>query len=616
MSNNGLLTISSEGELYLRELNLDTYKDSLQQSSSLIKYLDLRNNSLISIPLYICELKALLSLDLRENTIELIPEELSALPWIQTLKLDYNHLSLLPLSLYNLFSLKSLTVSHNHLSSLDKEISGLKGLTILDVSYNQIKVIPGQIGKLRNLKSLFLQGNEFSVLPAVLHNLTDLQHFSLEWLRYTSPTLPISLKGATGDVLIRSLQSLSSLYNNTKKCEINLISFLKHFTELPFALERSGPTGISLLHKSVLNNDIGVLKGLIESGCDVNYLDTDGYSPLVLSIRESHSQISKILLNAECNVNIGGGAYGSALHLAIAKNENWLVASLLKANCRVDLKSNDGNTIMHVLMVNFKKHKHRSQAIGELILAAGAETNACNNDNWAPIHIAARKAQNSAIKWVALVNSSKAFKHCKFDINVSGGKQEWRALHLSAHTGLFKTTKLLIRAGGDIFCKNKMGKTPKDIAKGNLALFKYLTKLEKEYLKEVVKENKEWVFEESEEKDLYGQVYAKFRERDVEGIKKVMETTGEAEEKEILQVDAVYLIGRIMEKQPKEYLKKIAKEDKGALVKQETISALRNIKIFESSIISPRYIIGPRVSATSQVSKIRRNDSEVPDELG
>jgi len=38
-----------------------------------------------------------------------------------------------------------------------------------------------------------------------------------------------------------------------------------------------------------------------------------------------------------------------------------------------------------------------------------------------------------------------------FDLNVTGGVQQWTALHLAAHGGNFQIIKDLIAAGGDIY---------------------------------------------------------------------------------------------------------------------------------------------------------------------
>lgn len=616
MSNNGFLMISSEGELYLRESNLDIYKETFQKSSDRIRSLDLRNNSLNLIPVYICELKNLTTLDLRENSLEIIPESIRNLVNLEVLKLDHNHLTILPSQIFDIDNLKSLSFGHNSLLLLDRAIGNLDKLTLLDISYNQIQVLPRSMSKLRHLCTLYMHSNEFSKLPPILHMFLNLRFFSLEWLRYTQPSLPITLKGTNGEILIKSLQNLSLLhFQSSKKHDITVIQFLRHFTELPFfSLDKCISNGISLLHKAVLNNDFGVIKGLIESSCDLNLLDPEGYSALVLAIRENNLQTARLLLESGCNVNIGGGIYGSALHLAIAKNDSFLVSQLIKAGSKMDLQNCDGNSPLHILMINFKKSKHTSEVIGEMLLKSGAQTNSHNNDNWGPIHIAARKAQNAAVVWIKKINTSAEFKDSKFDVNFTGGKQDWTALHLAAHSGLFKTTKILLKAGADVFSRNKLGKTPRDVAKGNLSLFKFLSTIEKAYLREFVKRANNEKIQITEDDGIYKKLYEDFKKRNIEGIK---ETVGKIEKNDLnalAESDAVYLIGRMMERNPKGYLKKIAKNGGSELSVYEAFAGLRDIKVFENKIISPKNIIGPRVSLSSQISKIRRKDSIIPDD--
>ena len=122
MNNNGFFMISSEGELYLREINLDYYKETLEKSSKIIKHLDLRNNSIRLYPPFMCDLKNLLTLDLRENLLETMPEDFYHLVSLQTLKLDNNRLSVLPVALYLLSNLDTLTLSHNKLMIIDQNI--------------------------------------------------------------------------------------------------------------------------------------------------------------------------------------------------------------------------------------------------------------------------------------------------------------------------------------------------------------------------------------------------------------------------------------------------------------------------------------------------------------
>lgn len=616
MSNNRNLIVSNEGEAVIRDGSLDSYKDPLLKAMNKLRTLDLRKLSLKIIPSYICDLKKLVCLDIRENNIEAVPEGIRNLVFLEVLKFDRNNLTILPWQIFDLTNLKTFTFSHNSLLILDRAIGKMSNLMLLDLSYNQIQVLPRSIGKLKMLSTLYVHANEFSKIPAVLHKIRKLQVFSLDWLRYTQPSLPIILKGTNGEVLIKSLQNLSSSYSKSlKNCEISVTEFLKHFTEpLPFPIPNTSTCCPSLLHKAVLNNDFGVIKGLIESGNDLDLLDSEGYSALVLAVRDNNPQTARLLIESGSNVNIGGGIYGSALHLAVAKNESYLASQLLKNGSRTDLINCDGNSPLHILMVNFKKQKHTSEIIGELLISAGADTNAKNNDNWGPIHIAARKAQNAAVKWIRKINSRKEFKANKFDVNLTGGKQEWTSLHLAAHVGLFKTIKILLKAGADVFARNQFGKTPRDVAKGNLSVFKYMSTIEKCFFREYTKKFRKVPRETCQDEGVYMKIYEDFKKRDLNGIKDTIEKMEKNDLNTIAESDAVYLIGRIVEKYPKNYLKKIAKNSGNELCMREAFAGLRDLKVFEKKIISPKNIIGPRVSLGSQISSVRRKNSEVPED--
>lgn len=66
-----------------------------------------------------------------------------------------------------------------------------------------------------------------------------------------------------------------------------------------------------------------------------------------------------------------------------------------------------------------------------------------------------------------------------FDLNVTGGIQQWSALHLAAHGGHFQIIKDLVLAGSDIFQRNNNNHLPRHCAKGNYILTKYIKLCEK-----------------------------------------------------------------------------------------------------------------------------------------
>ena len=81
----------------------------------------------------------------------------------------------------------------------------------------------------------------------------------------------------------------------------------------------------------------------------------------------------------------------------------------------------------------------------ETLTLNGAVPNFKNNDNWAPIHNAARKNQDSAISTIIAMNTKLKDRQLEeFDINLAGGAQQWTALHLAAHNGNYVIVRELI----------------------------------------------------------------------------------------------------------------------------------------------------------------------------
>ena len=62
----------------------------------------------------------------------------------------------------------------------------------------------------------------------------------------------------------------------------------------------------------------------------------------------------------------------------------------------------------------------------------------------------------------------------QFDLNITGGAQQWTAVHLAAHGGFFQIVRDLVNAGADILMRNLSNQLPRHCAKGNYILTKFL----------------------------------------------------------------------------------------------------------------------------------------------
>ncbi len=108
--------------------------------------------------------------------------------------------------------------------------------------------------------------------------------------------------------------------------------------------------------------------------------------------------------------------------------------------------------------------------------------NTANHDNWAPVHIAARKGNKDCIIWI--INYNKQLRHFKreiFDLNLKG-KNDWTPLHLAANSYKLEETYLLLEEGCDVFAKNVDNKIPRKVTNGNYLLNKLLKNYENDHL--------------------------------------------------------------------------------------------------------------------------------------
>ena len=313
---------------------------------------------------------------------------------------------------------------------------------------------------------------------------------------------------------------------------------------------------------------------------------------------------------------VGGGSYGSVLNLAVIKSEPWLVSAIIKAGTDVNMKDNEGNSCLHHLMAVYRKHKHRNALIAELIIEAGAKLNMYNNEKWAPVHIAARKGQTSAFRFIVNINAKLQSKNLEtFDLNLLGGSRGWSPLHIASHSGHYKTVEALISAGAAVFIKNFDGKTPKDTSKGDLAIYKYLSRIEKANIQMVIQDNSKNIPHEIPQKSEineinYKQLYEYYKNNDTTAIEHVLQTNKCI----AIKADAVYLLSQLKQRKAARFLL-ITVNSENTLVKYEATLALESIKRLENKTNPSHNLIGPRLPKTSPLQmSLPTNMSEFLDE--
>ena len=136
-------------------------------------------------------LNSLKFLDLNNNQLTTIPESIGNLKSLHTLNLHENQLTTLPESIGNLISLRSINISKNKLTTLPKSIGNLKSLQLLNLRNNELTILPERVGNLSSLQELYLSGNNLTTLPESIGNLKTLENLFLHDNKLT--TLPGSM---------------------------------------------------------------------------------------------------------------------------------------------------------------------------------------------------------------------------------------------------------------------------------------------------------------------------------------------------------------------------------------------------------------------------------------
>jgi ankyrin repeat protein len=198
-----------------------------------------------------------------------------------------------------------------------------------------------------------------------------------------------------GKEIFESLIVLCNLLLKYKMNECALITFLENYSENVFDINHVDNRLRTPLHNAAIKKDNGVLEGLLLGKADTNILDKDNCTPLCLAIREDNFEGAYILINTPgVDINLGGGIFGSPMHLAVVKLEISIVRALInKPGLSIDVNrvDCDGSTPLHLVMNVFSKNAQKCSYIAETLVMNSGNPNCKNNDNWSPLHNAARK---------------------------------------------------------------------------------------------------------------------------------------------------------------------------------------------------------------------------------
>lgn len=209
-------------------------------------------------------------------------------------------------------------------------------------------------------------------------------YYHLEWGTGDLVEVAQYLMEIGADVnLKRKPKSYSLLHLAVSKFNDRLVKLLLKYGAL--VNEHQNGLSLSPLH---LPTTPEITNLLLQAGADVKALDSDGHTPLQLSITDETEEYTKemiiersiILINAGSETNLFYSHGWSLLQHAISKPFDLVVAELLRKDMDLNYIQNEIGTALH-LAVSFNNKK-----VIRMLLKKGANPNIANKvDYWTPL---------------------------------------------------------------------------------------------------------------------------------------------------------------------------------------------------------------------------------------
>ena len=503
-----------------------------------LTHIDLRDNKLIKLSKNFKLFKNLISLRLDNNNIMFIPSFISEFTKLEVLSISNNNLTSIPASIQYLTNLKTFKFSNNQITKLPIEFGQLKSLEVLHLDGNYYTEIPTTLCYLRKLVELTFEWPVFldppfyktlkeamgkTFINIIRSSLQEMIKNSILYCDFNTFIERISTnkkkdKKALNDNNNNNTHNNDNkgnantnrdnnhhnnvISNNSNTYEQNNVSesgTWQRTSMLPNKNNNDNNNNNNNTHNNdndtymiifsaVENNYYGVVKALLETSVEYfKVKNKESKTPFYMAIHNKNDDMINLFLS---KIDLTHFPLSHVyFHKAIRMRNPELVKKLVQMGIAVNSTDDQGSGCFHVLFSVFTKQLSRCALIADFLLEKHANVNNYNNDNWAPIHIAARKASKECLLWI--LSSNKRLRkegREEFNLNLTG-KNRWTPLHLTVNSFRLEETLILLENGCDVFARNLDLRTPKKVSNGNYLFTKLLTNFENKKLEYKYKED-------------------------------------------------------------------------------------------------------------------------------
>ncbi len=261
----------------------------------------------------------------------------------------------------------------------------------------------------------------------------------------------LSSENVSGIALVES----EAKYNNRAaqrmvKCAVNLQGNIQ-------ALSAERCDANKLLHQAVDENAHGVVSFLIEHGVDINSTDSNGKTPLIVSIEKGYNSIADLLIAKKANLEITRKSDGvKALEIAISMKNESMAVQLVDAGADVNASALNNSNLLAQAICN------RMFNLSRLLMEKGAKIDVGLTPESNPLYLSFLSSEPQRNELVKLLLAKGA------NPNYLLANQSTVFLLITEKSTNnaqdLQIIRLLCNSKGDLYAKNGSGQSPLTIA--------------------------------------------------------------------------------------------------------------------------------------------------------
>ncbi|WP_300367280.1 ankyrin repeat domain-containing protein [Brachyspira sp.] len=208
---------------------------------------------------------------------------------------------------------------------------------------------------------------------------------------------------------------------------------------------------VSLIKSASIGNNAENINYLVKNlGIDVDTKDTN--TMLHYAVGNGSIEAADKLIKLGANVDNTNSNFKTSLHYIIENHSNKLLESvnlLLSKNADPNIKDKDGNTPLHLAVINANKSRNEYIQVINALIKYNANINALNNKNQLALNIAVYNNDTEI---------SNILINAKSDLN--NKDDGYAPLHMAVKNNNMAIADSLLSNGADVNIKDKRGYSP------------------------------------------------------------------------------------------------------------------------------------------------------------